>query len=128
MLLLVALFLIVFEAVPEGLVLAGHKSIAGALEFIYLSGVTTAIFLWLKDIKLFIYDQRFIKALIGYVLFRFALFDIIYNLSAGLNIFYVGTTKWSDQLISYIPLSILIFLKFIALFWGTAWLLNYKKE
>ena len=96
--LLIALFLIIFEAVPEGLALGGHKSIAGIVEVIYLFVITISIFehvsgysfRWWKT------PQNFFLVLVGYILLRFAIFDIIHNLSAGLPVFYIGSTKLFD--------------------------------
>jgi hypothetical protein len=34
----------------------------------------------------------------GFVFVRFLLFDFTYNLSAGLNIFYIGSTKLYDRI------------------------------
>jgi hypothetical protein len=132
--LFVALFLILFEAIPEGLALGGHKTIAGGFEFIYLAAITVFVyacviglnFTWSKP------TTSFIHVLIGYVLLRFALFDIVYNLSAGLNLFFIGTTKGSDQIWNWFfdwsgfpPNLFLGLLKFIAFVWGVAWLMEW---
>jgi hypothetical protein len=98
--LLAALFLIVFEAVPEGLALRGYHTIAGIIEFIYLAVITFSIYAWITgEIKIpWKHTAPFLYILLGYVLLRFALFDIIHNMSAGIPIFFIGTTKWYDQI------------------------------
>ena len=94
---LIALFLIVFEAVPEGLALSGHKTLAGVFSFVYLSGVTLGLFAWITGIRRFEYKPIYVRIIGGYILLRFALFSLILNLCAGLPLFYIGTTKLYDQ-------------------------------
>lgn len=108
----VALFLIVFEAVPEGLALAGHKTVAGIIEFVFLAGITLTVFAYFTQKypmrKICYYKINIIPSMtksywyyvIGYVLLRFTLFDIIHNLAAGLPVFYIGITKWFDAIMS----------------------------
>jgi len=108
----VALFLIVFEAVPEGLALAGHKTIAGIIEFVFLAGITLTVFAYFAhkyNRKGIYWDHRnnvimlqpvtmirYLQIVIGYVLLRVALFSIVHNIAAGLPVFYLGTTKLFD--------------------------------
>ena len=98
--LIAALFLIVFEMVPEGLALSDHKTIAGVFEFVYLTGVTLAVFALFNG-QLHSYFPRgcnFVRILIGYILVRFALADPIFNLCAGLDWYFVGSTKLYDKI------------------------------
>ena len=132
--LILALFLIIFEAISEGFALAGHKTIAGIFEFIYLSGITLGLFAWLTGIKRFDYKGRFIKIIGDYILLRFALFDIIHNTCAGLPIFFIGSTKWYDIAWNWFftwsgidHIHFLFMFKLIALLIGTVWLTNYKQ-
>lgn len=88
----IALFLIVFEAVPEGLALAGHKTVAGCIEFVFLAGITLTVFAYFTQqyphpkeyfvrfsnfIPKVFYSTRFWWYVAGYVLLRLALFDIL---------------------------------------------------
>ena len=99
-LLVVALFLILFEAIPEGLALGGHKTIAGVVEALYLTGITTVMFSFFMGFR-YGYTlpskEKIVYVVLGYVFLRFAVFDGIYNTCAGLPFFYIGTTKLIDQ-------------------------------
>ena len=46
--LLLAIFLIVFEAVSEGLQTGGHLLAAELVEFVYLAGITLGLLMWLN--------------------------------------------------------------------------------
>ena len=132
MTLIFALFLIVFEAVPEGLALGGHKTIAECVEFVYLSGVTLGLFAWLKGIRNYEYARNFIKTIIGYLLLRYAIFDVILNKSAGLPIDFIGSTKGLDFVLSWVKgmwgMSPIWFTRAIAGFWGLSWLLARREH
>lgn len=98
--LLVALFLIVLEAVPEGLALGGHKMIAGIIEAVKLVGIAVVIYAFFAG---FSYTHanmhtvvEYLFLLAGYFLLRFGIFDIIFNISAGQELFFRGTTKLYD--------------------------------
>jgi hypothetical protein len=131
MLLFTAIFLIIFEAVPEALALKGHKAIAGIIEGIYLAVVTISIGAWLMGYSIGMYgnDWRFILG--GYLLMRFAIFDVVYNLIAGLPIAYIGTTKLSDKFWQWFfnttkfPVGLFFgMLKFICFLIGLTWLIT----
>jgi hypothetical protein len=108
----IALFLIVFEAVPEGIALnvniEYNKTIAGIIEFIFLAGITLTVFAYFTvSYPNKPYSKRYISfnfnywwLIAGYVLLRLWLFDIIHNVSAGLDPFYIGNTKLFDILMS----------------------------
>lgn len=128
MLLLIALFLIILEAVPEALALKGHKTIAGAIEFVYRAFVTLVVYMWAMGVGHLNYGHNFYYAIGGYLLLRFAIFDILYNLVAGLPITYIGTTKLSDKFwkwffkITHFPVGLFFgMLKFICLLIGITW-------
>ena len=130
MILILAIFLIVFEAVPEGLKTAGKYLASECLEFIYLTGITLMTFAWVTGI-LFPFGNDYsslLKVIIAYILLRFSSFDVIWNLSCGQNIAYIGSTKMADRLLLKIKrlwgMSPIWFARAIALFWGLAWLLN----
>lgn len=102
--LLIALFLIVFESVPEGLALNGHKMLAGMLEAVMLTGITVVIYAFFAGFR---YTHASIHTVVeylfllaGYFLLRFGIFDIIFNISAGQEVFFRGTTKLYDILMS----------------------------
>jgi hypothetical protein len=133
MILLAALFLILFEAIPEALVLKGHKTVAGVIEFIYRAVVTIILFGWLMGLCFSHYGYSVYYTIGGYLLLRFALFDVIYNLIAGLPIFYIGCTKLSDKLWqkffnwSHFPVvAFLGVLKFICLVIGFTFLMTWQ--
>ena len=123
--LILALFLIVFEACSEGLHTGGHYLASEIVEVVYLSGITLIAFAWMNRTPWFtiLPLMSFWKVLIGYLLLRFALFDIIWNISAGQDLFFYGTTKLYDRVMTELG-SWGWFLKFIALIWGIAWLTN----
>ena len=131
--LLIALFLILFEAMPEGLYDRGKKTIVGLTEFAYRAVVTLIIFAWATGwIVFYPHPEGFLDTIIGYVLFRFALFDFVYNAFAGNNLFYIGTTKiydkffgWFFKLTKFPEESFLFITKLIALLIGIVWLLRY---
>ena len=130
-LLLASILLIGIEALYEGLALAGHKTIAGGIESVYLALVTLAIFAWLNGKKIGPYGGKYIQIIGGYVLMRFAIFDIIYNLVAGIPLFFIGTTKWSDILwneffaLTHFPVGMFFgMLKLICFLIGLTWLLK----
>jgi hypothetical protein len=126
---LIALFLVVFEAVPEALYDEGRKTLAGVLEFVYRAVVTLVLFVWMVGVPAFpAREQSLLILLIGYVLLRFALFDYIYNAIRGVELNYIGTTKLWDKFLRRLKIhpTLLIFIRFIALVWGIAWLAGWR--
>lgn len=131
MILLTVLFLILFEAVYEGLALRGKKTLAGVIEGIYLMIVTIIVLAWISGVLYLDYGKNFYFIVGGYVLMRFALFDIVYNLVAGLPLFFIGTTKITDKLWqkffnwSHFPVGAFFgMLKFICFCIGLTWLIT----
>lgn len=122
--LLLALFLIVTEAVFEGLKTGGHHIASEMIEAVYLACITFGLFAWINSVKPFEY-KPILKILIGYVLLRFALFDIIWNISAGQDWFYYGITKAYDIFMSKLG-GWGWFIKIISGIWGVAWLLGWQ--
>jgi hypothetical protein len=130
MLILISIFLITFEAIPEALSLK-HKAIAGVIEFIYRAIITLTIFAWFMGISIRSNSHNVYYVIGGYLLLRFALFDIIYNLVAGLGIWFIGTTKLSDKFWQWFfkttkfPVGLFFgMLKFICFSIGLTWLLT----
>lgn len=139
--LLIALFLILFEASAEGLSLAGHKGLAGVIEFIFLAVVTFVMFsyttgayrIFTRRNTVLSLQPPIVRIIGGYVLLRFAIFDAIHNVCAGLPMFYIGKTKWSDQIwqwffsVSGIATDHFLFMfKLIALLIGVSWLMGWQ--
>jgi hypothetical protein len=129
--LLLAFFLIVLEAIFEGLHLAGHSLASGIVEGIYLAGVTVGLFAFITGQLRFDY-RPMARILIGYILMRYALFDLIHNQAAGLQLDYIGTTKLFDKGLLWIKgmwgMGPIWLTRAIAAFWGLLWITGYKQE
>lgn len=135
----IALFLIVFEAVPEGLALGGHKMLAGMLEFVFLAVVISTMYAYFTQSyfgtsrynikysnyleRVFYTQNNFWWYIAGYVLLRIAIFDIVLNVSAGLPVFYLGDTKLFDIVMTKLA-SWGWFMRFIGGIIGITWLLK----
>lgn len=126
--LLLAFLLIVLEGVFEGLKIAGFHVASEFVELVYRAGVVLMGYAWLHKLYIFKKDirtDRFIIIIIGYFLFRFAIFDSIWNLAAGQNFFFYGSTKLYD--ITMTKLGTFGWtLKGIAGFWGIAWMAGWR--
>ncbi len=122
--LLLAFFLIVLEAVYEGLKIADHHIASEIVEFIYLTGITLGLFAWINGQKQFSY-KPILRILIGYILLRFAIFDLIWNLAADQRWNYYGITKLYDRVMLELG-GFGWMIKAIAGFWGIAWLLGWE--
>lgn len=96
MILIFAILLILLESVSDALALK-NKTIAGLVLFMYRAMVTLAIGSWLMGYSIGTYGHNPYFILGGYLLLRFAIFDFIYNLTAGLKLTYIGKTKLSDK-------------------------------
>lgn len=130
MILIFTIFLILFESIPEALVLRGHKTIAGVIEGVYRAVVTLAIGAWLMGYSIGTYGENWVFILGGYLLLRFAIFDFVYNAVAGLKLTYIGKTKISDKLWqwffakTHFPVGLFFgMLKLICFLIGLTWLL-----
>jgi len=126
---LIALFLIVFEAVYEGLVVRGKSLASEVVELVYRAVLTLVLFAWVTGAKSIInIDIQFIRIIVGYVFLRFSIFDVIWNFAAGQPINFVGSTKLFDKFLQEIRnlwgMNSIWFVRFIAGFWGVAWLLG----
>lgn len=130
--LILAVFLIVTEALFEGLRTADLHSWAELIEFVYLASVTLIVFAYLN--RRFVLPDpgasSFVKIIIGYALLRFAVFDLVFNLAAGLAWDYIGFTKMSDEILLWIcglwgygPVA---FIKVISGIWGISWLMGWQ--
>ena len=81
--------LIILDALKDALYDERRKYLAGVVDMAYLSAMICGVVLLQGD-------WAWIAV---YVLLRYALFDLIYNIIRGLSLLYVGTTKPYDKLI-----------------------------
>ena len=131
LILITALLFIALEAIGEGLILK-HSSAISEVIFDWWVQVIIALLLfggWLMIAVGLDGDYSVIKLIVGFVLLRFAVFDPMFNISAGLNINYIGGRKLYDRVLKWIAtkwgMGGIWFARAIALFWGIAWLLDY---
>jgi len=125
--LILALFLIVFEAVYEGLKIRKKHIASGIIEFIFLTVVILSFFAWPmgRQFPFNVNPASYLKVIGGYLLLRFALFDLIWNISADQRWFYLGRTKLYDRFLREVPISFIWFIKIICIPLAWAWLVNY---
>lgn len=123
--LLLALFLIVFEACFEGLRARGCLIASELVELVYLAGVSLMTIAWLNKKYVFkeVKEDRFMFVVIGFFLLRFGLFDSAWNIAAGQSWDYYGNTKLYDRIMIQLG-SWGWMLKTIAGVWGIAWLMD----
>jgi hypothetical protein len=125
--LLLAFLLIVLEGVFEGLKTAGLHYASEIVEVVYLTVVTLTAIAWLNKKYIFkVKADRFMIVVIGYFLLRFSLFDSIWNIAAGQDFFYYGSTKLYDQVMTKLG-TFGWMLKGIAGFWGIAWIAGWRE-
>jgi hypothetical protein len=129
--LLIVTLLIALEASHEGFADRGEKLLGGLLEFAYIAFFTTIIILWSTGGSWAGNTVGFNNMIIGYLLIRYALFDVIYNAARGVNIFFIGTTKLYDRLwkrfldwTKFPDIHFLLWTKFLCLLIGLSLLLN----
>jgi len=95
--------LIFGEAFYESVYDSGKKSLSGIFEFLHRAIMILAIMAWMIDITFpWKVDLEFWRLLVGFLLIRYAIFSIIYNLfrsDVQLDIFYVGRSKYFDRFI-----------------------------
>ena len=168
--LLLAAFLIIFKAVPDGLmmrrdnlsdvVLVTKKKQrlrywADSMYFAYHAVISLMLILSLTDYCNFTnwilqYPNHLYKIIVGFLLFRFGIFDPILNLSAGEPLNYVGFTKRWDKIIRGIcmewkwipawnkkdkwhmialrcPVEFLLFIRLCTFLCGIAWLITANR-
>ena len=128
--LLAALFLIVTEALYDGLKMRGKHTFSARVELLYLIIVILIMFAFLLGIQT-PFEYHFVplwKVIVGYVFLRFAIFNLILNTVAGLKLSFVGTTKDTDKIMQWlmnkgVPRNFIAFGQFIAFLWGVSWLI-----
>lgn len=125
--LLLALFLILTEACFEGLRTRGYLIASELVELVYLAGVTLMAIAWLNKKYIFkdVSADRFMFVVIGYLLLRFSLFDSVWNIAAGQDLFYYGNTKLYDITMTKLG-TFGWMLKAIAGVWGISWLMGWR--
>lgn len=133
MILITATLFIAFEAIGEGLI-KRHSEAISAIIFKEWMQVLILAILFLTWFAVAVrLDEYYpvIKLVVGYILFRYALFDALFNVSAGLDINYIGSKKAYDKILSWIRdmwgMGTIWFTKIIALLWAVAWLIGYKQ-
>jgi hypothetical protein len=118
-----ALLLTLPEAIYEGL-RSKHPAASFVVEFLFRFAVAVIVFAVAGGMTFPGTQDYYLYHIFGYVLVRFAIFDFVYNLSAGLPIFFVGSTKIYDRVLAKVPMHLIVFAKGIALFIGIVWLLK----
>ena len=103
MILLTSILLIILEGIYEGLKTRGKHIASASVEFVFLAFVTMVVLAFMSGrVTPFDYpDIPFWKIMLGYVFLRFGLFDLVWNVSAGQDIFYMGNTKLYDIILSW---------------------------
>ena len=133
MILLTAILLILLEGIYEGLKTRGKHIASASVEFVFLALVTTLALAFISGrVTPFDYlDIPFWKIMLGYLFLRIGLFDLVWNLSAGKGIYYIGKTKLYDKFWGWlidrgkIAMILILFLRFIFVCISVVWLLNY---
>ena len=124
------LFLILFKAIPDGLYDRGLKTTAGFIQDVSWAIIITSLFCWVTATPIinWHYSPHVIKALVGFLFVKFAIYDPLYNLARGNSIFYIGKTKFFDKIVTWImtkfkvQIILYIWIKFILFIMGIAFL------
>lgn len=101
MILFYAFLFIVFEAITEALIKQFHPG-----SFIFKWWVQWIIAIGLFLIWYFLmqgFDKYYVenwKLITGFIFVRFAVFDLVYNITFGNPLFYYGTTKLYDRIMA----------------------------
>jgi len=98
MILTIAILVILTESIGEG-ILKRFKPTSFIFDN-YVQWVIAVFLFALWFIVAYNLDGYYVptwKIIIGFVFVRFAVFDVIYNLSAGNKWYYYGTRKWYDR-------------------------------
>ncbi|MCU0379332.1 MAG: hypothetical protein MUC78_13845 [Bacteroidales bacterium] len=111
MLLAFVVFWTFLEAFHEGLYDNGRKTISGVIEAALNILLAIIVIAWFLGLNKFDLDIPFWKAVVGFVLMRYFLFDFVYNITRKLPLTYVGATKIYDRLLSKVDASYIIFTK-----------------
>ena len=100
---IVITWLIFSEAIYEGLKANKLHIASEIIEFIYHAILYFIVIGFLCGIiPARPVNKEFVYVLIGAVLYRYAIFDFVYNISSGADdLFYIGNTKLFDKLFSW---------------------------
>ena len=108
------------EALYEGLYDNGQKMLSGIIEAVHKLGVVATL-AWLTQNNFG--DKDLISLVIAFFLVRHLIFNPIYNLTRGLNIFYIGNTKLFDKIMGHFGIIPFCISQFIAGFLGIIFLI-----
>lgn len=100
MLLIIAIVIILIEAIGEGLLKRFDTGINEILFDDWIQWVIAVMFGCVFLIVAFNFTGYFVpvwKIISGFVFVRFAIFDVMWNLARGVKWNYYGTTKWYDR-------------------------------
>ena len=154
--LLLAAFLVIFKAVPDGLMMRRNNLFnytdvvlvekkkqrlhnwADSMYFAYHAVISLMLILSLSDYCIFTnwilqYPNHLYKIIVGFLFFRFGCFAPIVNIAAGEPINYIGFTKAFDRTIRWIcsktkfPVEHVIFIMFCFFCFGIAWLITANR-
>ena len=130
MILLIFILLIFTEAAYEALKLKGKDTLSGVIEFFNRAVTIILLSMFLAGWRWNLKNDGLFYVLGGYILLRFAIFDFVFNITARLPLFYIGTTKIYDLLwqkffewTKFPKEHFLWMFKFIALLIGIVWLI-----
>jgi hypothetical protein len=118
-----ALLLIIPEAVYEG-TRTKHPRLSFAVEFFYRFALVVILMAVAGGFCFNGTQDYFLFHVFGYVLVRFATFDILYAICSDQPLLSLGSTKIYDTIIAKVPWHLLLFMRGIALFMGIVWLLK----
>ena len=127
---MILLFTILFnalEAVHEALYDNGKKLLSGIIEAVLKAMVVSIALAWFAGIHLFDLDYiPYWKLLTGFVFVRFLMFDVIYNVTRGLPLLFMGSTKLFDRILSKVPASFLAFVRVVLGIIGICFLIGIQ--
>ena len=101
MILIYAIAIILIEAVTEGLLKRLNSPINEIIFDAWIQWVIALMFFGSWFIWAIHFDEYYVptwKIITGFVFVRFALFDVIWNISRGVKWNYYGTTKLYDRI------------------------------
>ena len=101
MLLIIAIAIILIEAISEGLLKRFNSPINEIIFDAWIQWVIALMFFGSWFIWAIHFDGYYVptwKIITGFVFVRFAIFDVIWNISRGVKWNYYGTTKLYDRI------------------------------
>ena len=101
MLLLIAIAIILIEAIGEGLLKRFNSPVNEIIFDAWIQWVIALMFFGSWFIWAIHFDGYYVptwKIITGFVFVRFAIFDVIWNISRGVKWNYYGTTKLYDRI------------------------------